>query len=120
MYQTVEPFQCRAEIIRWIDGDTVDVIAYSVFNPWPDITDTSVRKMRLRLAIVDTPERGQPGFKEATLNANAWVPAGSRANIILYSMERSGPRWVADVLVEGLTDTVSSLLLRDGLGKVWS
>ena len=44
---------------RVVDGDTVDVIVDYGFN--------LKQKQRIRLLHVDTPERGEEGFSEATL-----------------------------------------------------
>lgn len=104
---------------RWIDGDTVDVRAQREFESWPGEHLTLARDMRIRLAIIDTPERGQPGFREATAAAANWLPPGSIRTAYLYNLDRSG-RWVADILVYPTgTDTISSYLLRDGYAKVW-
>ncbi len=56
-----------AKVDRWIDGDSVIVDIYLGFDVW--LVD-----QRARLARVDTPERGQPDFKEATELARKTCP----------------------------------------------
>lgn len=58
-----------AEIVRWVDGDTVDVIVDAGY-------DVYVR-IRVRLQDINTPERGQPQFNEATAFAESMAPVGS-------------------------------------------
>lgn len=41
-----------------VDGDTIDVLI--------DLGFKTITKQRMRLAHVDTPERGQAGYKEAS------------------------------------------------------
>ena len=51
-------YQYNAEIIRCVDGDTVDA--------WIDVGFDMRIKQRLRLHGIDTPERDQPYGSEAT------------------------------------------------------
>ncbi len=55
----------RAQVIRWVDGDTVETTAGTV-----------------RLIGMDTPERGAPCSAKATANAERLAPADSTVNLI--------------------------------------
>jgi micrococcal nuclease len=59
----------RARPIRAVDGDTVDVEVDGGFG--------NRRVERLRLLGVDTPERGQPGYREATEHVACWLGSDS-------------------------------------------
>lgn len=60
-------YQYRARIINVVDGDTVDAKC--------DLgLDVSIN-LRLRLLGINTPERGQAGYKEATAAVKRWVDA---------------------------------------------
>ena len=48
----------KAKLLRCVDGDTFDADVDLGFHVW--------KRVRFRLLDVDTPERGQPGFVEAT------------------------------------------------------
>ena len=59
---TVHPDAKSGKITKIVDGDTVDIDA-----------------VRYRLSLVDTPERGEPGFTEATDFLKELCPVGSTA-----------------------------------------
>lgn len=67
------PYQYSAHVVRWVDGDTVDLAV--------DVGFYITTNARFRLWGIDTPERGQPLHDEATRNANELAPAGSRVLI---------------------------------------
>jgi|TARA_R110000765_G_scaffold225278_1_gene329271 micrococcal nuclease len=52
-------YKYRAKLVRCVDGDTIDVEI--------DLGFYLTAKIRCRLTGVDTPERGQAEFKEATI-----------------------------------------------------
>ena len=58
-----------AEVVRWVDGDTVDLKVELGFH----LTTES----RFRLYGIDTPERGRPGYKEAIEFVNTLAPVGT-------------------------------------------
>lgn len=63
-------------MVRWVDGDTCDVDV--------DLGFRIRHGMRLRLLGIDTPERGQPGFTEATVFAASAAPPGAELRIRTY------------------------------------
>lgn len=54
-----ELYMYRAKLIRCVDGDTVDLEV--------DLGFRTSMKDRFRVYGINTPERGQPGYKEATV-----------------------------------------------------
>lgn len=69
-------WQYRCELIKAVDGDTVDVSV--------DLGFKTYRTTRIRLAGVDTPERGQPGFYEATQFVERWFEQQSQLQHFEY------------------------------------
>lgn len=101
-------------IRKVVDGDTCDLVI--------DVGFRTVLVQRIRLAVVDTPERGQPGYHEATDFARHWLHECLAAGVVrvrTYKEESFG-RWVADVYDVTTGETLSSALLRRDLGTVWS
>lgn len=74
-----------------VDGDTVDLNADLGFRVW--------RKDRFRLYGIDTPERGQVGWAEATANLRLLLPLGDLVTINTY-MDKTDKygRWLAEVI----------------------
>lgn len=97
-----------AEVVRWVDGDTVDVVIDLGFK-------VSLRE-RLRLLGVDTPERGQEGYVEATEFCEKLAPAGSRVGVVTFKAGKYG-RWLANIILDGTTETINDRLLSEGLAK---
>lgn len=66
-------YEYSAEVVRWVDGDTVDMLVDLGFK-------TTVRQ-RFRICDLDTPERGEDGYHQATYLAETSYPAGSKIQI---------------------------------------
>lgn len=82
-----------------VDGDTLDVAECG----------------RIRLALVDTPERGQEGYENATDFTRAVCPVGANATVDIDSgqpMDTTGTRRVAVVFCGG--DNLNAELLVAG------
>lgn len=97
----------RAKVVRWVDGDSV----------WLDV-DLGFRARLVtdfRLYGVDTPERGQPGWGEATAFVNAGAPAGSPVEIQSYKDPDKYGRWLAEVFVPDAHLSLNAQLLDAGL-----
>lgn len=116
----------------WIDGDSVWVFAsttevstvkseaFGVEHEVTTIVKTNER-VNFRLVIVDAPERGQPGWREARAFCTQHLPPGTI--ITIYAHEHGDAGWnrtLADIPVPGMgSTTISSLLLESGHAKVW-
>lgn len=67
-------YEYLAKLDRVVDGDTVDLVVdlgFSVFH-----------KVRVRILGVNTPERGDAGWDEATSYTRAWFAAHSGVLLI--------------------------------------
>jgi micrococcal nuclease len=95
-------YHYRAELVRVVDGDTIDVDLDLGF-------DRIRTRQRLRLLGVDTPERGQPGFVEATDWTRDMLSGASRIIVNTVRKDSFG-RWLATVWVDGvnLNDELAS------------
>lgn len=87
---------------RVIDGDTLDVII--------DVGFRFTTRQRLRLLELDTPERGEPLWREATEQLRALVTDQPLA--VTTVKQDSFGRWLAHVEVN---DQDVSALMRDWL-----
>ena len=99
-------FRYSAVVARWVDGDTVDVVI--------DLGFKVHTKQRLRLYGVNTPERGQPGFDEATAYARDRAPEGSVVEVQTYKTGKYG-RWLAMVYVHGEAQSINRGLVEERL-----
>lgn len=107
----------QARFIRAIDGDTIEVDI--------DLGFDLVLRKSVRLAGVNTPERGQPGYAEAKEYVQTMLSATLSGNDFplrlrtLKVQEKYG-RYLAAVdislIAPGITD-LSEILIKNGLGK---
>lgn len=97
-------FDCS--IVRWVDGDTVDVNVDLGFSIWS--------KQRIRLADIDTPERGQENFTEATEKVKELAPVGTVCQLVCKGKDRYG-RYIGTIVNNGLN--LSTELVHLGLAK---
>ena len=100
----LEPFK-EAKVVRIVDGDTIDVL----------IDGT---KQRVRLFGVDTPERGEPCYNEATERTRQLsgevvrIEAGPRTEdrygrLLFYLYTESG-------------ESIDTQLIQEGLATAWT
>jgi micrococcal nuclease len=78
-----------ARVVRWVDGDTV----------WLDV-DHDYRQtghLEFRLFGMDTPERGQMNWAEATAFVRAAAPTGSLVVIRTFKDPDKYGRWLCEV-----------------------
>jgi endonuclease YncB( thermonuclease family) len=108
----------RAKPIRAIDGDTFVAMVDNGFY--------SRQEVHIRIADINTPERGQPGFGEALLRLNEalgfmrFVPSTgwdlriiTRQKETIVTEQRTFERYVADVFVaspEGMLINIVDLI----------
>lgn len=105
-----------ARIVRVIDGDTVVANIDLGFEVW-------LHNEHLRLVGIDTPERGQDGYHEAT-DALSERIAGKEVFICTTKAKRSDKeqtgkfgRYLATVFVDG--ENVNAWMLDMGYAKVY-
>lgn len=84
-------YQYEITVQRWIDGDTLSATV--------DLGFYVSIKTRFRIRNIDTPERGQHNFKEATQAANELYPPGTK---IVVSVTKTGAfdkygRWLIEL-----------------------
>lgn len=106
-------YQHKAEVVRWIDGDTVDLHVDLGFS-------MSMRNERFRLFRTDTPERGQPNFHEATAFSSRMAPPGSTVLLKTYKVRKSYDRYIAEIIVlkDGEHVSVNEALVAAGLAVI--
>lgn len=103
----------EGKIIRWVDGDTVDVMV--------DLGFRMFSQQRFRLRGVNAPETGKPGSDEALAVVNRMCPAGSSLSVTCRGHDPYG-RWIADIPATFKSEsdvkfdlTVNEVLLKKGL-----
>ncbi len=74
-------YEYEITVQKWIDGDTVEAIVNLGFY-------VSINT-RFRIIGIDTPERGQPNYKEASNAANKLYPPDTK---IVVKTKKSGSR----------------------------
>jgi len=119
-----------AEILRWVDGDTVDlrVILEDVTQDYGFRFFEQRKKWvedRFRLARVDTPERGQPNHAEATAFSIAAAPHAAKVKVQTFqSLQDKYGRYLGLVeplpvvlQADGTPLSVNQMLVDKGLAK---
>lgn len=84
----MEPTFCyAATVVRWVDGDTVDLRI--------DLGFYMTAECRFRLHGIDTPERGQRNHDEATAHCQSLAPPGTTVTAQTYKVADKYGRWLA-------------------------
>ena len=102
-------YEYRGTVVRWIDGDTVELTLDLGFHI--KFTD------HFRLFGIDTPERGRAGSTAATYRANELAPAGSQVIARTSKSDKDG-RWLT-IVTEPSGVEVNSTLLAEGLARLY-
>lgn len=107
--QMEDMFIRSCTIVRVVDGDTVDIKIDLGF----DIT----YDLRVRVYGMDTPERGQVGFKEASDRLKQLLPVGSKAIVQTFKdkKEKYG-RYLANIKTDAFLN-ISDQMIAEGLAK---
>ena len=101
-----EPWTFRvSEVVRVVDGDTIDAVL--------DMGFRTRSAQRLRLLYIDTPERGQDGWAEATADLAAWTLANSPLMAHVVKGDSFG-RWLVDLRAETDGASCSQWMLEHG------
>lgn len=104
----------RATILRWVDGDTVDIDIDLGFGVW-------LRKQRVRLYGINAPESRTRDLEEkrrglaAKEAAKNYAPVGSRVTIQTQKDKETGKYGrILGVLVLETGESVNDLLVENG------
>lgn len=116
---TLNHYSYPAEIIRVIDGDTIDVrLTLADVDVGFDIHLTEYFNIKLRLAGINAPEKNTPEGKTAKTYLSSMLPPGTKCAVttIKDKTEKYG-RYLAWVFIpEGTTwKCVNDSLLTDGM-----
>lgn len=107
------------EVLKVVDGDTLDL---RVETDWVDTgfhVQTKTRTAhRFRLLGVDTPERGRPGWAEATSFVRDWLAQHPHLRARTTKTDSFG-RWLVDVYDPDDHASLSAALLHSGHAEVW-
>ena len=99
----------KAIVTNVVDGDTVDVnvdLGFKVYS-----------KQRIRLAGIDTPERGQPGYQEAKDRVTELV---LNKEVCLQTFKASKFGYYLGILVvDDIEFNVNTTLILENLAKVY-
>ncbi len=99
----------KAVVTNVVDGDTVDVRIDLGFRMY------SVQ--RIRLAGIDTPERGQPGYQEAK---DRVIELVLNKEIVLLTSKASKFGYYLGVLVIDFDEpSINTILVEENLAKVY-
>lgn len=103
----------KIEITRVIDGDTFEGTLYLI-----DIKRMSFKDgtAKFRVAVADTPERGKPGYDEATEYTRSLID-GKTLNGRIHLKDAFG-RYVTTLFLEDGTQ-LEEHLLQDGYAEIW-
>lgn len=96
-------YRYRATVVRWIDGDTVDLTV--------DLGFTVRVLQRFRLAGVNTPERGQSGWQAAIDACVAYAAPGAEVEVASTKTDKYG-RYLGRITATGKTATINDELVR--------
>lgn len=113
----------QAEIVRWVDGDTVDVDIFIFLDCGFHLYETKQFKQRVRLYGLNTPERGHANYKEATAHNNSMAPEGTEVKIKTYKMptsyasEEKYGRYLADIFIED--ENLNQTIIASGLAVAY-
>lgn len=93
MGQDMKPvYRYKATVARWVDGDTVDLIVDLGFHLFA--------KTRFRLYGINTPERGQVGYTDATQFAELMAPVGSTVTVDSFQDGDKYGRWLGVIYTD--------------------
>lgn len=99
-------FTYKATVENVVDGDTLDVVI--------DLGFKVTTRQRVRLARIDTPEKGQPGFAAAG-DAVRELVLSKTVTVVTEKVSKWG-YYLASVSLADGTDLSAALIAR-GLGK---
>jgi micrococcal nuclease len=95
----------KATVVRWVDGDTVYLEV--------DLGFRLTMLADYRLYGINTPERGQVNYKEATAFAEQLAPVGAIIVAKTYKDPEKYGRWLAELYVDDTN--INQALIASGL-----
>lgn len=98
-----DPYVRNAEIVRWVDGDTVWLkvdMGYRIYG-----------QMDFRLYGIDTPERGAINYYAAIELVNTHAPVGSKVVIKTFKNPDKYGRWLVEVITADSDLSINEHLL---------
>lgn len=112
MITLLEDFVRRAQIIRWVDADTLDVLV--------DLGFHISLKQRVRMYGINCPEKNTEAGKAAIAFVKVLLPVGSTVTIRSYrdAQEEKYGRWLAEVQMDD-GRMVSEYLINSGHGVAY-
>ena len=102
------------EVIRVIDGDTVEIVADFLPDPLP-------KKLSVRIYTIDTPEKGfrakckaedELAQKASKFTSSLVLDPKNKIDVQLFEWDKYGGRVLGEILVNGLP--LSMLLINKG------
>lgn len=96
----------HAWVIDWVDGDTVKLKV--------DQGQRNYKEDNYRLNGINTPERGQLGYKEATQYAELLCPPGAYVVAETYKDPEKYGRYLVDLYIQDID--VDEAIIAAGLG----
>lgn len=98
----------KATVFNVVDGDTVDVnidLGFKIYT-----------KQRIRLARIDTPERGQPGFAEAGDRLRELI-MDKEVTLVAYKASKWG-YFLGDISIG--SEDINQRMIDEGLAKPYT
>ena len=83
-------YRYRATVIRVIDGDTIELLI--------DLGLYNYQRTKIRLAGINTPERGQEGYREAKAFVSDLLEEGEVV-VRTHKVGKYGGRWIGTIWV---------------------
>jgi endonuclease YncB( thermonuclease family) len=98
------PYFYQAQIVRWVDGDTVELMVDKGFNDFWGIPQSPVE---FRLLNVNAYEKYKPGGMEATAFVNQLAPVGDFVIIRTFKIDDKDNfgRYLAELYIEEIKFT---------------
>lgn len=104
-------------VVRVVDGDTVYLDCYRIVPVSHDMEAIlhPVPHLQVRVIILDTPERGQPGYREATSQAAGWLMERADRLMVETYAGAGWDRVLGDIFTSGdRADTLTQAMLLAG------
>jgi micrococcal nuclease len=98
-------YQYKAKVLNIVDGDTIDVTI--------DLGLQIYSNQRIRLYGIDTPERGQAGFSEATARLRSLIE-GKEVSLKTHKVSKYG-QYLGEISVDGVD--VNRIMITEGFAK---